>query len=250
LELGRTRRHEGWLVDQFDRVLVTSQTDKTALESLRRLRGESRISVLPNGVDLDHFAAGNGDREPATLVFSGKMSYHANATAALYVANEVMPLVWARRPDVRLRIAGSRPPAQVRRLAENHDGRVEVTGYVPDMRVPLQQATVAVAPLLYGAGIQNKVLEAMACGAPVVTSSRAVAALRVRPGVDCLVADTPQAFAAEIVRLLDDAGLRQRMTDAARRYVEMNHSWGQVAAQLEAIYREASDASHADRKAS
>jgi glycosyltransferase involved in cell wall biosynthesis len=261
LELGRTRRYEGWLVRQFNKVLVTSETDKAALEKISNLKSrrsprvleisnqqseirnqKSRIEVLPNGVDLEYFAPGNGTRQVGAVVFSGKMSYHANATAALYLANQVMPLVWTQRPDARLVIAGSRPTPSVRQLGANHGGRIEVTGYVPDLRTPLQQASVAVAPLLYGAGIQNKVLEAMACGTPVVASPLAVSALsHLQAGMDGLVADTPQAYAEQILRLLSDDALRERMGAAGRRYVEAHHHWDAVAAQLETIYQRSSE---------
>ncbi len=242
LELGRTRRYEGWLVSQFDRVLVTSGKDKAALEKISNLQSQipnqqSAIEVLPNGVDLEYFAPGNGTRQPGTVVFSGKMSYHANATAALYLANQVMPLVWAQRPDARLVIAGSRPTSAVRQLATNHGGRIEVTGYVPDLRKSLQQASVAVAPLLYGAGIQNKVLEAMACETPVVASPLAVSALsHLQAGTDSLVADTPKAYAEHILRLLSDDALRERMGAAGRHYVETYHDWNAIGEQLETIY--------------
>ena len=250
LELARTRRYEGWLVRQFDKVLVTSETDKAALEKISNLQSQmpvvnsevrdqrSKIEVLPNGVDLEYFTPGNGMRQAGTVVFSGKMSYHANATAALYLANQVMPLVWAQRPDARLVIAGSRPTPSVRQLGVNHGGRIEVTGYVPELRTPLQQASVAVAPLLYGAGIQNKVLEAMACGTPVVASPLAVSALsHLQAGMDGLVADTSQAYAEQILRLLSDDALRERMGTAGRRYVETHHHWDAIAAQLEIIYQ-------------
>lgn len=234
LELGRTRRHEGWLVSQFDQVLVTSPTDRSALERLGHPKSE--IAVLPNGVDLEYFTPGTDARQPETVVFSGKMSYHANITAALYLANQVMPLVWAQRPGVRLIIAGSQPSPAIRKLTETHRPHVEVTGYLSDLRAPLRQATVAVAPLLYGAGIQNKVLEAMACATPVVASARAVSALQAQPGQDCLVANSPQSFAEAILALLHDPALREQVGAAGRRYVERHHDWNTIAAQLESIY--------------
>jgi glycosyltransferase involved in cell wall biosynthesis len=243
LELGRTRRYEGWLVMQFDRVLVTSETDKAALEQISDNKYpishcKPPISVLPNGVDLDYFTPGSGARQADTLVFSGKMSYHANITAALYLVRQVMPLVWAHRPDVRLIIAGSQPTSAVRQLALDHPERVEVTGYVPNLRLPLQRASIAVAPLLYGAGIQNKVLEAMACGTPVVATPLAVSALsKMQTGADCLVATTPQTFAGEVLRLLGDDALRERLGTAGRRYVEAHHNWDNLAVHLEMIYQ-------------
>jgi len=240
-ELGRTRRHEGWLVNQFDQVLVTSPTDKSALENISNIKCrisnlKHPIEVLPNGVDLEYFTPGTDARQPETVVFSGKMSYHANITAALYLAHQVMPLVWARQPTVRLIIAGSQPSPAIRKLADTYPARVQVTGYLPDLRAPLRQAGVAAAPLLYGAGIQNKVLEAMACGTPVVASPLAVSALRVQPGQDCLVASSPQTFAEAILTVLNDPTLCERMSAAGRRYVETHHDWNTIAAQLESIY--------------
>jgi polysaccharide biosynthesis protein PslH len=237
LELGRTRKYEGWLAGAFDRVLVTSQADRRAFESLAT--APAPIDVIPNGVDLDAFRPGEAPRQPNTIVFSGKMSYHANVTAALYLANEVMPLVWAQLPEARLIIAGSRPAPAVAKLGETYRGQVEITGYLPDLRIPLQRASISAAPLLYGAGIQNKVLEAMACATPVVATPRAVAALDTHPGVDCLVADAPQAFADALLRLFYDSELRARIGAAGRAYVEARHDWRAVANQLESSYREA-----------
>ena len=243
LELGRTRHFEGWLVGQFDRTLVTSEVDRKALVDLAARAGNSggeRVIVLSNGVDLDYFRPGTGAREPATVVFSGKMSYHANVTAALYVVEQVMPLVWEKRPDAKLVIAGSNPPARLQHLAEAMPGRVVVTGRVPDLRPYLTQATVAVAPLLYGAGVQNKVLEAMACGTPVVTTPRAVMGLRPEGLPFCAIADTSQAFAGAVVQMIEDAALRQRCGIGGRQYVETYHDWSNIARDLASIYGEVS----------
>lgn len=241
LELGRTRRYEGWLVGQFERVLVTSPVDRQALIDLAAAcdgRDHSaRVIALSNGVDLEYFTPAAGAREPATIVFTGKMSYHANLTAALYLIEQVMPLVWQQRPDARLVIAGSNPPDRLSRLAFDHAGRVEVTGKVPDLRPYLTRATLAVAPLLYGAGVQNKVLEAMACATPVVTTTRAVMGLRPEGLPHCAIADTPQAFADAVTALLADAGRRQRAGEAGRRYVEMYHNWPAIASDLAAVYQ-------------
>ena len=280
LELGRTRRYEGWLVGQFDRVLVTSGVDKAALEGLARIseaakqrssesassfqlypipnpqspisnlqspisnlqspipNPQSPISVLPNGVALDYFTPSAGPREPDTLVFTGKMSYHANVTAALYLVEEIMPHVWAQRPRARAWIVGKDPPREVQKLATG-EPRITVTGRIPDVRPYLWRAAVAVAPIPYGAGIQNKVLEAMACGTPVVATPQAVSALGVVNGEHALVAEGPDAFAAAVLRLLDDAALRQALGQAGRRYVEQHHDWREIVERLEGTYEEA-----------
>ncbi|MEK7326378.1 MAG: glycosyltransferase [Chloroflexota bacterium] len=237
-ELGRTERYEGWLVDQFDRVLVTSPADKDALGSLRSVgKPERPISVIANGVDLAYFEPDyKVNREPATLVISGKMSYHANVSMSLYMAKVIMPHIWAKRPDAKLCIVGKDPTPDVLALAQNP--AITVTGTVDNIRPYLQKATVAVTPITYGAGIQNKVLEAMACATPVVSTPQAVSALEVTPGRDTLVAQEPEGFAAAVLRLLDDPQHQQQIGLAGRRYVETHHQWSNVAARLEGVYDE------------
>lgn len=254
LDLGRTRRYEGRLVGRFARVLVTSPVDRRALLELWQASqssdeggfippapfavDEDHITVLPNGVDMDYFRPGDGPRAPETLVISGKMSYHANVTAVLYLIEEIMPRVWVQRPGVRVQVVGAWPPRRICQLAERFPGRVEVTGRVPDIRPYLQRAWLAVAPLRYGAGIQNKVLEALACATPVVATPQACSALQVQAERDLLIADSVEEFARQVLRLLDDAALAVQLGAAGRRYVERHHDWNAVAAQLEGIYAE------------
>jgi sugar transferase (PEP-CTERM/EpsH1 system associated) len=237
-ELGRTARYEGWLLGRFDQVVVTSPMDREALVSLQPAGHPTpAISVIPNGVDLEYFTPGDGaGREAATLVISGKMSYHANVTMTLHLAKNILPSVWERHPEVKLWVVGQNPPHEIRALTE--DPRITVTGSVSDIRPYLQRATAAVAPITYGAGIQNKVLEAMACATPVVATPAAVSALEVRPGQDVLVAQDPQAFAETVTRLLDDPAQQRRIGQAGRRYVEAHHQWDYIAGQLEALYHE------------
>ena len=171
-------------------------------------------------------------------MITDKMSYHANVSAALHLVRDIMPLVWEQRPQVKLYIVGANPPRQIRQLADGQGGTVEVTGTVPDLRPYLWRASVAVAPVFYGAGIQNKVLEAMACGTPVVATPQACGALEVVPGQDLLVTQDGQEFARDILRLLGNHELAARLRLAARRYVETHHDWNVVAEKLEGNYRE------------
>jgi sugar transferase (PEP-CTERM/EpsH1 system associated) len=236
-ELGRTRRYEGYLVNQFDQVLVTSQVDRQAILALSPPdESTANIDVLPNGVDLSYFKPNNElTRKSETLVVSGKMSYHANVAMVLHLANEVMPLVWEHNPDVNLTIVGKDPGRNISDLTQNP--AINVTGTVEDIRPYLQTASIAVAPIQYGAGIQNKILEAMACGTPVVCTSKAISALEVQPGRDLLVADEAGEFAKDILSLLDDMETRQRIGDSGRSFVEKQHNWDHIAAQLVEIYR-------------
>jgi glycosyltransferase involved in cell wall biosynthesis len=236
-ELPRTEHYEAWLVWQFDAVLTTSAVDRDALarQAAAYRDGWPPIHVLPNGVDLDYFRPEPAIiRDPATLVLTGKMSYHANVAMARYFVTEVMPLVWAGRPDARVLIVGKDPDRQVRALARKP--AVTVTGTVPDLRPYLRQATIAVAPIIYGAGIQNKVLEAMACATPVVATPLAVRALSAMPGRGLAVGHNTAELAGAILRLLDEPEQRAAMGAAARAYVEVNHNWATGTESLNNLY--------------
>jgi sugar transferase (PEP-CTERM/EpsH1 system associated) len=236
-ELGRTEQYEGWLAQQFDHVLLTSPLDRDSLTALvPATRLPAPVSVLANGVDLDYFKPGAGARrEPATIVVSGKMSYHANVAMALFLVEDIMPHVWAARPDVKVTIVGKDPPREILSLAQNP--AVTVTGTVADLRPYLQQATIAAAPITYGAGVQNKILEAMACATPVVATPQAIAALAAELGRDLLVAQEPAELAELILDLLQDSNRRDAIGRAGRAFVENHHDWAVVTAQLEQIYQ-------------
>ncbi len=267
LELKRTQHFEGWLVNQFDQTLVTSHTDQIMLEELSQkaphflLRngqpseactrfgqlGHSTVQLVANGVDLAYFTPDDSTRHQARLVFTGKMSYHANVTAAIHLIKDIMPLVWANRPDVEVWLVGKDPPAEVLALASpptdridchrDHPGQVVVTGTVPDLRPYLRQATLAVAPIPYGAGIQNKVLESMACGTPVVVSCQAATAIHAQPEREFLVAKDANTFAETILHLLESPDRRAQIGSAGRAFVERCHSWHTAVEQLEKIYQ-------------
>jgi len=234
----RMRSEEARLLGHFRRILVTSRVDRDALATLRGAATSPGLEVVSNGVDLDYFKpARNARREPATIVVTGKMSYHANADMVSHLVKDILPLIRARRPDVKVSIAGKSPP---RRIVEFGGlPGVSVTGSVPDLRPCIERATVAVAPLRYGVGVQNKVLEAMACGAPVVGSPQAVSALAAEPGKEVLVGATAEEFARHVLELIESPQRRRRLAEAGRAYVERLHSWPRLASRLERIYEEA-----------
>jgi glycosyltransferase involved in cell wall biosynthesis len=236
LDVARTRRFEGALPSRFDRVLASSEAEAREFRSLAPAADPTFVRALRNGVDLG-VAPGAPADDGRTVLFAGKMSYHANEAAARRLAVDVMPRVWRRRPDARLVLAGKDPSPALQALAT--PGRIEETGFVPDMAAVMATATVLAAPLVYAAGIQNKVLEAMARGVPVVTSVSACAALDAVVGRDVIAADSDAAFADHIVGLLEDRPARDAMGNAGRRYVEQHHNWDALARQLLDVYAEA-----------
>jgi sugar transferase (PEP-CTERM/EpsH1 system associated) len=232
LDLARTRRFEGELTKRFPAVIVTSAADRQALIELGS--AAERITVVPNGVDLDYFQPMNVERDPLRLVFTGKMSYHANVAAAQDLVEKIMPLVWQQQPNAHLQIVGKDPSPVIRLLGEHPN--ITVTGFVPDMRPYLAEAAVAVSTVRYGVGIQNKVLEAMAMATPVVCSPQACSALSTQQGRDLLAGETPEAIAQHILDLLSQPEKRAALGAAGRQYVEQHQTWQGAAQLLEAIY--------------
>jgi glycosyltransferase involved in cell wall biosynthesis len=255
LELSRTERYEASMMSRFDRILVTAERDRKELLALApagREASVSRVEVVPNGVDLEYFAPTSEVREPMTLVITGKMSYHANATAVSRFVRDTMPSVWKQMPDVRLWIVGKDPTAEVlalgklwpapfgsRQQDEGPHSRVLITGTVDDIRPFIRRAALAVAPIQYGVGIQNKVLEAMACGTPVVATPQAVEGVGASLAGEVVVSATPGQMAQDIVALLGNPERRAALGGAGRAYVERQHSWGSAAARLTDIYEHA-----------
>lgn len=242
IELPRTRTFEAAMLRALDETIVVSEAERQALLALLAQNTReadtraARLHVVPNGVDTDYFTRRTQAREPHTLVFSGKLSYHANITAAHYLLDEIMPRVWAQQPEVRLMLVGANPSRSLVQRAAQQGSRVVVTGTVPDVRPYLERATLAVAPIVYGAGMQNKVLEAMAMGAPLIASPLAVAALAVQPDRDVIVAADSQTFADKIVQSLSQPALLAALAAHGRQLVESDYSWRSSIEKLESIY--------------
>ncbi len=236
IDLKRTRRYEGWLISQFDKVLVTSAVDKAALLELSEQDvTNDEIVVLPNGVNLDYFKPDESvAREDSTLVVTGKMSYHANVTMVLNLINQIMPKVWETVPDVKLYVVGKDPSPEIKEAGR--DSKIIVTGTVDDMRPYLHKATLAVAPVVYGAGIQNKVLEAMACGTPVVTTPQSARAISAVSDQEFCIADGAEEFAAKTVRLIQDRMFAEKIGQAGYSFMKRNHDWMLISDRLEEVY--------------
>ncbi|NUU01802.1 TIGR03087 family PEP-CTERM/XrtA system glycosyltransferase [Herbaspirillum robiniae] len=200
-----------------------------------------KIGFLNNGVDTGYFSPQHRLDNPyeetgPVMVFTGAMDYWPNIDAVQWFAGEILPLIRARHPQALFYIVGSRPSAQVQALA-NLPG-VRVTGTVPDVRPYLAHACFAVAPLRVARGIQNKVLEAMAMGMPVLASPQAFEGISAAAGRDLLVADGAAAFAEAAVRLLQDTlpdGPRASLAASARATIEEKYGWDRQLAVLDAL---------------
>lgn len=233
-ELNKMRRYEQETLRSFEQITITTTGER---ERLGQITAQpEKISVVSSCVDTNYFHFSAGPRQNLTLVFCAKLDYFPNAQAILHFCTHVLPLVWQQQPDVRLLVVGNNPPPAVQLLGKNP--RITVTGYVPDIRPYLGTAHVALAPLLVAAGIQCKLMEALAMGTPLVTTSLCNTALGTQDNVHLLVADEPSMFAQAILRLLTDVQLAQRLGHAGRRFVLNNYSWQQAASTLNALYRQ------------
>ncbi len=234
-EVWKLRRYEPRMLARLDRLVVTSDSER---EELAALNPALRIDVVPNGVDTDYFAPQGAARMPHRVVFSGKMAFEPNTQAALWFAENVFGALRDRYADAEFVIVGSDPPAQVTRLAGTPG--ITVTGYVDDLRPYLDSSSIAVVPMQVAVGIQNKVLEGMAMGLPVVATPIATRAF----GRGCAglleVADAKK-MTEELLRLMGDPELAARTGRLGREEVLRNFSWHANVGMLEAVYREAID---------
>ena len=232
----RVRAFEGAQCARYDHVVAVSEADR---ELMRRQYGIESVSAIPTGVDVEYFRPGGGGgdggaREPANLVFTGAMDWMPNEDAMLRFVADTLPRIRRSRPDVTLTVVGRNPPARLRALAGATPG-VTVTGGVPDVRPYLERSSVFVVPIRIGGGTRLKIFEAMAMEKPVVSTTIGAEGLPVRHGVDALLADDPDAFAAAVLELLANPVRAQRMGMAAAARVRSEFGWDRVAEQFSDI---------------
>jgi sugar transferase (PEP-CTERM/EpsH1 system associated) len=232
VESQRLRQYEQALLSRVALVMVCAEREAALLDSSTGRRPDT-LEVITNGVDLDHFrpcaVAGYG-AAGAKLLFTGGMDYLPNVDAVRYFANEVLPRIRSRRPDAEFVVAGRNPTRQVRQLGSR--AGVQIVGQVPDMRPYFMQATGSVVPVRMARGVQNKLLEAMACGRAVVATPQVAAGLAAVAGEELLVAQNGPDFAEASLRVLDEEPLRARLGQRARLFVQREHGWAPLMRRL------------------
>jgi len=238
----RARRWIGalslWLYElralrQCDLVVAHSETDA---EALRRWLPRLPIEYVPSGVNLDDWPACFDPTATDEVLFVGNYLHPPNVEGALWLAREVWPRVRRMHPGARLTLAGRAPPPVIQALAADD---VRVPGAVNDLRPLYTRSSVVVAPIFWGSGVRIKLLEALACGLPVVTTALAAEGIALHDHASALFAERPDAFAEAIVRLLDDPALRARLGNAGRAIVERDYDWRQIGQRLVTLYMKA-----------
>jgi glycosyltransferase involved in cell wall biosynthesis len=220
----RLRRFEGSLVRRSAGLSCVSERDR---EALARLSPVAEPVVVPNGVDLSRYAFRSAAAAAERIFFVGDLSWPPNADAVRWFGRRVWPFIRERRPTASVEIVGRDAPGDLRALEE---GRFVLAGESGDTRPHWQAASVAVVPLQAGGGTRLKILEAAACGVPVVSTRVGAEGLNLADGRDVRIADEPEAFADAVVALLSDGEAARRQASAARSRVEALYDWKRIGA--------------------
>jgi glycosyltransferase involved in cell wall biosynthesis len=229
----KLRREELAAYREADGVYLCSMADE---QRLLAQVPDVRTAVIPNAADVDFYQPRPTDPPPdgRTVTYFGLLSTIPNADAVKHFADSIWSRLAATRPEARWKIIGGGAPASMQALA---DPRVELTGFVSDLRPHLAEAAVVVVPMRLGGGTRLKIVEAMAMGKPIVSTTLGAEGIEAVPGRDLLIADEPAAFADAVTRLLDDRPLCARLGDAARRLAVERYSWTAAAQRLEGFVR-------------
>jgi len=214
---------------RYNLAITVSEADE---RRLKRRCPSLPVEVLPNGVDLSYFRVAPNSGTSRSLVYVGHYGYPPNADAILHFSRRILPLIRERVADVQVLAVGHEPPEEL----SKHDG-VQIIGSVPDVRPYLAQAGVVIVPLRVGGGTRLKILEALAMGKAVVSTTLGAEGLEVIHGHDILLADEPAEFAECVVRLLEQPDLRARLGRNGRRLVEQAYGWDALAAKLDKVFQ-------------
>lgn len=231
-ESRKLRAFEISACSRFDQVITVTEEDRIAL--LDDNPDLDNVDTVPIGVDLEEFRPVRLDPGSQTILSLGTMSWPPNVDAILYFTNEIYPLVKQAVPNTNFVIAGSRPPGSIQALS-SIDRSITVTGYVPDVSSLAAQATAFIVPLRSGSGMRVKIINALAMGLPVVTTSIGCEGIDAVNERDLLIADDPPAFADAVIRLLNDTKLRSMLGESGRRLVEQKYSWEAIYPRLDVV---------------
>jgi polysaccharide biosynthesis protein PslH len=233
LEWPKLRKYEMDVCHRCDLVLTVSEEDKAAIRACDS--SLANIECVPIGVDVQYYQPVERTESSHDILSMGTMYWPPNVDSMLYFAREILPLIKNEIADCTVTIAGQRPVEAIKALAR--DPSISVTGYVDDERIVARDCGVFVVPLRSGSGVRVKILNALAMGLPVVSTSVGVEGLDVVHGEHLLIADSAEDFAAAVVRVMRDRELSSKLGENGRELVCERYSWDKVGAKLLEIYR-------------
>ena len=228
----RLWHYEADLMQRTDHTVAMSGADKAALHQINPHRS---VTIVPNGVDVAEYTYFKGTPIPYDLVFTGKMDFRPNIDAVLWFGQQVLPLIQRQRPETTLAIVGQRPHPRLNVL--RHLPGVTLTGYVDDVRPYIAGAAVYIVPLRVGGGTRLKLMEAMAMGKAIVSTSLGAEGFPVAHGHELVLADEPEVFAQEVLDLLHNPARRAKLGQRGQAFAEANYDWQILIPRLERIYQ-------------
>jgi glycosyltransferase involved in cell wall biosynthesis len=232
IEWPKLQRYELDICKLCNLVLTVSETDKQTLADMGI--DSTHLDYVPIGVDIQSFKYIDRINNSHNILSLGTMSWPPNIDSMLYFAKDIMPIIKKQFPGCTLTIAGSNPSPVIQALASEPD--ISVTGFVDDVDEIARNCGVFIVPLRSGSGVRVKILNALAMGLPIVSTTIGVEGLDVRNGEHLLIADTPADFAESVIRVLTDSDLAQKLGENGRKFVCENYSWETVSKRLLNIY--------------
>jgi glycosyltransferase involved in cell wall biosynthesis len=221
LTWSKHKRYLTAILKHFDAATVVSQPEKDLLS--QAVTRHPRIHVIPNGVDVDSYRDVRETRTPNTMIFTGAFSYHPNYEAMEWFVGNVLPIIHEKIPSAELTITGDH-----RNLPLPEASNIVLTGFVDHIYPLIAKSACSVVPILSGGGTRLKILEAIALGAPVITTSKGVEGLALQAGSDILIADQPQEFADAVINVLSNSEIQQRLADNALKSVKEKYDWSKI----------------------
>jgi glycosyltransferase involved in cell wall biosynthesis len=225
------KREEVWATSKFDTVITMTERDRQIISAeLPNIR----VAIIPHGVDAEFFVPPAVQEEARSIVFIGLMRYYPNHHGVLYFLDEIFPLIRAKEPRAKVYIVGAWPSNKIVRRANES---IVVTGWVDDVKPYMAKGEVFIIPLRIGGGMRGKALEAMAMRRPIVTTTLGCEGINLNHEESALFADTPEAFAESVLRMFNDAALRERLTAQAYNNVVEGYTWDTHGESLNTLYK-------------
>ena len=228
----KLEKYEKRYCDKFDMNLAVSELDK---DLLKNITGVENIEVIENGVDINYFSPSSSNLKNNNIIFAGRLDQYSNRKSIYYFCTKVWPLIKNKFPDMRLTIIGNNPSSKLVEIAGN-DSNIQLLGYVDDVRPYFSKALISVCPIIDGGGTRIKILDALAMGMPIISTSIGCEGIDVTPGDDVLIADTPEEFVEKVEKIVSDVGIRKRMCVNARKTAENKYSWNAIGIKLDRLY--------------
>lgn len=242
-EAGRIKKYEAMIVAEFQNTLAVAEPDREALTKAVRENypektvSELPITVIPIAVDTKKLQPVARQSDELIILTMGTLYYPPNADGIRWFMQDVFPLVQRALPNVKLTVVGKNPPKDFLQAAEGSNGRIVMTGYIPELDPYFAASTMMVIPVRAGGGMRVRILEAFARAMPVVTTTVGLEGIEAKPGSDVLVADLPEDFSRSVVELLTNKDLQDKLSINGRRLAEQKYDWQVVLSKMDKIYQ-------------